>query len=259
MRKRKILSALFVALCLMMNIFCYSNLANAKPKDLDKTIVINKRQKIKTLALSRNDINTTCAKKGDCFSVKLVEDVKVGDCVAIPSGSIISGQIRSIDMPRTFPSRDGAIHICMNKIELPCGEVIDISCKKIEGVILSPYRKDYKQKFAERVPVTAVYYAVAIPVDLATDLAGGVVYAIATGGAMITGAASGLVYPNKGQSRGTSAFYRSIYSTPIGTGRMFVANGKDAALLAGDGIVIRFENKTVQKILEQQGYHCICK
>ncbi len=253
MKKRVFLAYLLLVLLVFSTPF---KVLAEERSELNKTIVVNKRQKYKSLALARNPLCSFVTCEGTCFEAKIVEDLYVGKCNAVPQGSVLRGEVSKIDKARRFPSRDGAVHVAMNELQLPNGQIINLKARKIEGIALSPYRKGYKEKFIERTPVAVAYYAISIPIGAATDIAGGAVYAIATGGAMLAGAITGFIDPDVGRSRSKTALYRAWDGTPIGTGRMIVTKGKTVDLKEGDGIIMRFEDQTLRKILESQGYTC---
>ena len=207
---------------------------------------------LKGLAISRNDVQSSKSKEGDSFSAKIVEDIKDKDTVVIPSGAVLKGFISKLECPQNFPCRDGAVYIYMNEIELPDKKIINISESKIKTIIYSPYRVGLKNKILSRCPAQLCYYGLLIPLTIATDIAGPMASCIATGSAVVVGAASGYILPDKGRTRTVSIINRSIDATPVGIAKDLCAKGESADIKNGDGLIITLDSKTVQKILEKR-------
>jgi preprotein translocase subunit YajC len=257
MRKKITCFVLLLALSAFNNIAYSKEIKPVEQKNKDEQ---NKKEKlhvdvekgISILAVSRNDIWNTKSKEGEAFSAKLVENIKSGDTVVIPSGSLLKGFITKIDSPQRFPCRDGAVYVAMSEMELPDGKIVNISESKIKSIIYSPYRKSFKKRFMESFPIEACYYGIMLPLTVATDMAGSAVTCISTGGALVAGVASGYILPEKGRSRTISAMNRGIDATPVGTVRSIFYRGESADIKSGDGLIVTFDAKTIQKIIEKR-------
>jgi hypothetical protein len=217
-----------------------------------QTMVIDVQQGLKGLAISRNDVQSGKNKEGDAFSAKIVEDIKSDNTVVISSGAVLKGFITKIESPQNLPCRDGVAYISMSEIELPDGKIINISESKIKTIIYSPYRVGFKNKIMNNVPALACYYGALIPLSLAQGVAGPIASCIATGGAVLVGATSGYIFPDKARSRTMSAMNRSIDATPVGIAKDLFAKGESADIKSGDGLIVTFDTKTIQKILEKR-------
>jgi hypothetical protein len=223
-----------------------------KTKDKDQTIVIDAQKGLSGLAISRNDIENSKNKEGDAFSAKIVEDVKSKDTVVISSGAVLKGFISKIDEPKNFPCRDGAVYVSMNEIEMPDGKIVNISESKIKTIIYSPYRMGVKNKIIGRFPAVLCYYGLLLPLAATTDIAGPLVTCAATGGAALVGATAGYIFPDKGRSKTVSVINRSIDATPVGIAKDICFKGEGVEIKSGDGLIITFDAKTIQKILEKR-------
>ena len=95
---------------------------------------------LRVLAVSRSGLSTSTTKVGDGFCAVLAENICLGNTILIPSNSMVSGQVKKINMRKRFFNRDGFIIISINEIQTPQGQKITLTDKGIEGKIsLSVY------------------------------------------------------------------------------------------------------------------------
>jgi len=224
-----------------------------------KTITINKSKKITALGVSRTSLYNHTAKKGDPFSIKLVEPVVIDELIIIPQGSILEGTVTRVDLPKNYPRRDGAILLSVDQVITPDNRRYFAERNEVNAVVLSPYQRSYRQRFRERIPTQVAYYGISIPLSETIadndrkDLSAGEVYAIATAGAIVVGYAAGFISPYPGISRQESAYIRSVNASPFGAISQIASQGHVANLNAGDGLVLRFNPNFLRKIIAEKG------
>jgi len=203
------------------------------------------------LAVSRTSLNSSTSNVGDIFSAKMVESLTIGGNEIIPSGSIVSGSVSSVKRP-TRLSINGKIVISINRIETPTGQMINLQGREIRGIVLYPNTPSIRKRLALRLPVNAASYGTSIPLDKATDLNGGVIYAISQGAAIVGGAITGFIVPNKDQTRFQGSMMGAYNSSPIGSVGQVIGKGKDASINTGDPVILNFDRITVAKIDSQR-------
>jgi len=212
---------------------------------------------IPILAISRTNLDTKTAKPGDIFTAKIVENMKIGDQLLVPVDSIVCGLVTEVKKPKRYPLRNGVITLCINQIETPQGQKISLQGREVKGKIISPMEQTIKRRVIGTLPPRVASYGTTIPVGEATDFSGGVVYAIGTGASVVAGAISGFAVPDIGRSRLRSSVERAIDSTPIGAVRGFVAIGQEVGIKSGDGIMLSFDRKTIEKLQTQIAAQCV--
>ncbi|EKE02288.1 MAG: hypothetical protein ACD_20C00402G0018 [uncultured bacterium] len=206
----------------------------------------------KLLAISRTYLDTKTTNIGEPFSAKVVENLIVGENIVVPSGSILTGQVIEVRRPGIRPiNKNGQIKVSINQLETPDGQIISLAGREINGLVISQYAKTLQRRVVERIPTLAVTNGTSIPLNEATDLNGGVVYAISTGARAVTGFMTGLIAPEPGRTRIASAFRMGAFETPIGTAYQFLTPGYDVQINSGDSIVFSFDEPTIAKIQEQ--------
>ncbi|MDD3014641.1 MAG: hypothetical protein PHC34_13145 [Candidatus Gastranaerophilales bacterium] len=206
---------------------------------------------IPILAISRTNLATATAKPGDIFTAKIVEDMKICDKLLIPANSIVCGMVTEVKKPKRYPLRNGAITLYVNLIETPQGQKISLEGREVLGKIISPLEKSIDRRFYEAAPIRAGGYGTTIPLSKASDLSSGAVYVIGMGASMVVGAVTGFVVPDVGRTRLRSSLERTVDSTPIGSIRGFVAVGQEVGIKCGDGIILNFDKKTIEKLESQ--------
>lgn len=210
-------------------------------------------RKLDVLALSRSNLDNYTTKVGDPFYSRTVEDIVLNSQTVVPTGSVISGTVTDVKLPKRFPVREGKIFIALNQIQTPDGKVYDLQNQAIRGVVISPSSKNLHRRVIEAIPPRFAGYGTTIPLNRATDMNNGVIYAIGTGASAIAGAAVGFIAPGKYQTRLVSAANGFIDGTPIGPIRGFVAIGAPASIADGDGITLTLDRKTIEKLASQAG------
>jgi hypothetical protein len=253
---RKNLLMVLVLLLILLNInfskVCFAqNGITAQP--LNQEVPRN----IPILAVSRTNLNTFTTKPGDIFTAKIAENLQVCNKLLVPAGSTVCGMVTQVKKPKRYPLRNGSITLYINQIETPQGQKISLAGNEVLGKIISPLEKTIKRKVIGTLPPRAAGYGTSIPLGKATDLNSGVVYAVSTGASVAAGAISGFAVPDIGRTRLRSSFERAIDSTPIGAVRGFVAKGQNVGIRCGDGIVLNFDRKTLNKLefqLSAQNY-----
>jgi len=246
---RKGLFIIFLLISILLNIFiskvCFAqNEVTAKTVDTYHDIP----QNTPLLAISRTNLDTGSSKPGDVFTAKVVEDLKICNKIIIPANSIVCGMVTEVRKPKRYPLRNGLITLYINQIETPQGQKISLEGREVSGKIISPLEQTIRRRVVGTLPPRAASYGATIPVGRATDLSGGVVYAIGMGAAVTAGAISGFAVPDPCRSRIRSSFERAVDSTPIGAVRGFVAMGQEVGIKSGDGIMLNFDKKTIAKI-----------
>ena len=207
--------------------------------------------KLKVLALSRTSLCDNTAKVGDDFCAKLIENVCIEKQILIPSGSIVYGKVKKVNAPKRFINRDGFILISICEIQTPQGQRISLAGNEVDGKIISPYTKSTKVRVAQQVPIRVAAYGTSIPLSSATNLNGGVIYAIATGASMAAGAVTGFLTPDYGLSRTQTSAKRALEASPVGTAYGVITKGNEAQIGCGDGIIFNFEKASIKRIQQQ--------
>lgn len=248
------LTSVFLALLITFfnfNVCCFAGIENVNSLKEPEVVTLKNEEGVQALLLSRTEINNCKAKKGDAFSAKLVEDVKLAQTVILPSGCFVKGTIDKVCCPQRLPCRDGSVHISLKEIEFPDGQIVDVTDKKLKTAVYSPNRKTFTQRIKRRLPMQIASYAVSLPL-MATDLAGVAAGAIAMGAAVTTGVVTGYMDPDKGKTREESAMGRGIDATPIGTAKMVLYTGENADLKHGDGLSIMLDSSAINHIAQER-------
>ena len=242
---RGTISALILALIININVSNPAKAQNTTLNNNQQAVIINKNQKI--LALLRTNLDTKTTKKGDPVSAVLMDDVIAGQKILIPKNSVLTGQVYKVFKPKRL-NMDAAIVFGINQIQTPQGQIINVTGKGTKFKIQSPYAKTIKNRIALRAPVSIASSGTSIPLDAATNLNGGVIYAISTGASIVSGFATGIFTPQLGQTRMDAAFSRAFSSSPIGGLKEISSNGKDINLKCGDGIMINFSKDLLSNL-----------
>lgn len=204
----------------------------------------------KVLALSRTNLDTLNTKIGDNFCAKIVENLIIGKNVIIPCNSIVYGQVLKVKKPQRL-NRNGKIILSINQIQTPDGKLICLQGSEIKGVIVSAYEESLKKRIGKKIPPEAAGYSTSIPLGQATNLNGGIVYALSTGASMVGGAVTGIFTPDIGKSRLQSFFLGGLNASPIGTAYNTIRKGKDAGINTGDSLLLTLNKATIIKIQDQ--------
>jgi len=207
------------------------------------TVLENK----KILTLSRTNLNGLTAKVGDDFSAITEEDLVMVGKIILPSQSIICGKITQIKQPARF-SKNGVIIVRANQIQTPQGQVIPVEDQNVSYSIIAPHAKTYKERALQRIPITMASTGTSIPLSQATDLNGGVVYAISTGAAVLAGAVTGALYPDYGRTMIQSSAARAFNATPFGIAAFIGRKGQDAQINTGDPLILNLNKEALAKI-----------
>ena len=105
-----------------------------------------------------------------------------------------------------------------------------------------------KQRFSQQVSIRVTGYGTFIPLSEATNLNGGIIYAISVGANIAAGAVTGFFTPNIGKTRLETSAKRSFEASPIGAVYGVITTGNEAALNQGDAIVLTIDNPTLKKL-----------
>ena len=208
-------------------------------------IIVLENKKI--LTLSRTNLNGRTAKVGDDFSAITEEDLVMSGKIILPSQSIICGKITQIKQPARF-SKNGVIIVRANQIQTPQGQVMPVEDQNIRYSIIAPHAKTYKERALERIPITTASTGTSIPLSQATDLNGGIVYAISTGAAVLAGAVTGALNPDYGRTRAESSAARAFNATPFGIIAFMGRKGQDAQINTGDPLILNLNKESLTKI-----------
>lgn len=219
---------------------------------VDKTIEqqVNPGEDNKILIISQTALNNTTAKVGETFSASLAENLVSGQEILAPKGSIISGPITRVTQPKRARMY-GTITVSLNQIQTPQGETISLGERPIIVEMIPPEGKRFMERVGERTPVAMAASGTSIPLNEATDLNGGVVYAISVGASAVMGAVTGFFDPDYGKTRGRTALYRAFESTPLGSVYLATTKGEKVNVSRGDTLVVTF-NKETMKIVQNQ-------
>jgi type IV secretion system protein VirB10 len=68
----------------------------------------------------RQGLSSRTAQKGDTFTAEVIAPVVVGDVVAVPVGSIVTGRVTSVT--RAARRRSGTIAVSFEELQLPSGQ-----------------------------------------------------------------------------------------------------------------------------------------
>lgn len=164
---------------------------------------------------TRLDYSTT--KIGSPFAAVLPDDV-VYQGRTLPAGTLFKGYVQEVQPSRRF-SRPGYYRMNLQEVVLPSGECHQLSLLHGLGVasgkINGKQAHTFKDFAMKTVPNSIVGSATSIPLGAATNLAGGVVTAIAFGARMVTGATLAVILKDP---PGRSSLTQASYGTFNGTG-----------------------------------------
>ncbi|MFH0703153.1 MAG: hypothetical protein V2B14_06425 [bacterium] len=191
-------------------------------------------------AISMTNLSSSTAKIGECFQAKIPKNLTLKSGTTIPSDSIIYGQVIKVKKSKRF-SRGGSITLTANQIQTPQGQTIPL--ENFKSIVVSPYVKPLKERFLERIPIAVASSGTSIPLSAATNLNGGIVYAISLGAGVVMGAVSGIFDPDYEKTRTQTAAIRAFESTPIGGIKIAASKGKEVNLKIGDCIIFKYNNK----------------
>ncbi len=68
----------------------------------------------------RQGLSSRTAQKGDTFTAEVIAPVVVGDVVAVPAGSLVTGRVTSVT--RAARRRSGTIAVTFEELQLPSGQ-----------------------------------------------------------------------------------------------------------------------------------------
>ncbi len=68
----------------------------------------------------RQGLSSRTAQKGDTFTAEVIAPVVVGDVVAVPAGSLVTGRVTSVT--RAARRRSGTIGVTFEELQLPSGQ-----------------------------------------------------------------------------------------------------------------------------------------
>lgn len=224
----------------------------------DKPLVINydisNLEPIRVVAVAKTNLCAPTTNIGDCFCAEITSNIKSQQKLIVPSGSLFCGKVSKINVPHRIFDRDGYIQVLIDSIETPQGQKICLEKTPIIYKIFSPYAKSFKRKSAEQALPRITGSSTSIALGTATNLNGGVVYAISSGVSTILGTISGFFTPDYCKTRLQTAAKRTAETSPIGVIIGISTKGYTAYIDCDKYIILNLNNNVLSAIQTQ----CAC-
>lgn len=198
------------------------------------------------LTRTSSDLSPEKCKCGDTVKLNTMEDIVFNNNVIIPCGSTIEGTVIKSQNTRIFRA-DAYIDILITKI-YTSSCCMSFQNSPIKLRLEDPRAKSFAKKIIERAPIQATNTGTSIALSTATDLAGGVIFAITVGAATAVGLITGYIYPDIDKTRLEGSITRGIEATPVGLLLITLQAGYDTDYKTCSIITIRFNNKIKQQI-----------
>ncbi|OGI04278.1 MAG: hypothetical protein A2Y25_09400 [Candidatus Melainabacteria bacterium GWF2_37_15] len=152
----------------------------------------------------------------DDFNAELSENIYYKGNLLFPQGSILKGNISKIEKQNILRT-NACIHVIVNEIQTPDSQIISFKDDPLKLKFMDPRSKTLARKTFERAPSVIAQGVVAISLGAASNLGGGVIYAIGVGTSAGAGLISGFISPDAGLSRSRGALVRAFENTSPGT------------------------------------------
>ena len=218
---------------------------NCKKIDSNLSARLSKENLIFTRTLS--DLRSETAKPCDKLALQTLDDINFCNKIIIPCGSIIEGKVVKVRNNTIFRS-DAYIDFVITNIKMNSGCNVCLDQDSIKLRIVDPHYKGFWRRTLQRAPVVIAGPSVSIPLAVATNLNGGIIFAITVGAQATAGFISGLIDPDIDKTRIDGAIVRGVEGTPLGTFLITVEKGFDIDSSACCYVAIRFDDKAKQKI-----------
>lgn len=208
--------------------------------------VFAKKSSSKVLVALNAPISSHTAQPGDKFEAKTVEPMNSGD-YTLPLGTILQGEVIKVKKERQ-PSADAFVLVRVNSLVFTDGKTYEFKKDNPKIELMDPKAYKFEEKTIRRLPPNIASAGSSIALSTASNLPGGVIFAIGTGVSLLTGAIYGAVYPDKFRSRYESAASRGYYSTSVGTANSLINKGYDVKLAMNDMVLVTFSNEALDEI-----------
>ena len=186
---------------------------------------------------------------GQPFEAVTAEDY-VYKGTSLPAGTRVSGTVAKVKESRRF-ARPGYFVLDVDKVTFPDGKVVDVTGETmdVDKKAKDPDSTTFGDIVVKQLPLTAVSLGTSIPLNAATDLNGGVVFAIAMGARMVTGAVLELF--DKDNTRGPMGDigYGMLRGTGAVTAYNFLKKDEAPQLTQGETIRLYLGREKMQSVL----------
>jgi hypothetical protein len=206
------------------------------------------RLKNENLIMTRNlsKISADTAKCNDVHKFVVFNDITLCNKVIVPCGSIIEGKVVRARKNMIFRT-DAFVDLVVTNIQTGT-TCINLEKTPIEMRITDYRYKGLVRRTVQRAPVVIANTATSIALNAATNMAGGVVFAITTGAGVAAGLISGFLDPDIDKSRIDGAIVRGVEGTALGTFLLTVEEGYDVKFPESCIVVMRFNEEGKQKL-----------